>query len=97
MSLVNPIYVTFKFDKQELEGELIPIYLFSYTAKEREDGVIWGDNYFDVNEPKENKEDIYCRYKNIQGYIRPFDAEKRKFIFKAKNKARPRKFRLKSR
>ncbi len=92
MSLVNPIYVTFKFDKQELEGELIPVSWWHYNDEEQKEGVISDGGYFDGNQPKNNKEEIYCRYKNIQGYIRPFDAELRKLIFNSYHKWRTEKY-----
>ena len=49
MSLVNPIYVTFKYNKQELEGELIPVSWFYYNDEEQKEGVISDSSVHDKN------------------------------------------------
>ena len=76
MSLINPVYVWFKYKDQELEGELIPFW----------------SNYFDVDETKQSEEHIYHGYDytntDIQGYVRPFDSELRKEIIKFNTKGR---------
>ena len=76
MSLINPVYVRFKYKDQKLEGELIPF---------------WSD-YFNVDETKQSEEYLYHSNddtdSNIQGYVRPFDSELRKEIIKFNTKVR---------